>query len=147
MSMIDCINTREKNRRIKRYEDSVELAFFEKVLMKYVPYINDLKYQNNQGEIILNEDDQAYFSALKENYEYVAKTAASDDWGSSDELSHTFALYVSVGLIILKNGIFLINKNELLKKMDEYNEYQKLKRTSFEDEQMDNGIQYTISKK
>ena len=147
MSMIDCINTREKNRRIKRYEDSVELAFFEKVLMKYVPYINDSKYQNNQGEIILNEDDQTYFSALKENYEYVAKTAAADDWGSSDELSHTFALYVSVGLIILKNGIFSINKNELLKKMDEYNEYQKLKRTSFEDEQMDNGIQYTISKK
>lgn len=139
MSIMDCINIKERNRKTNK--DNGVYNFFENVLIGYIPFINDEKYQDEE-DIIVNDNDQAFFWSLRENYE-ISKSQSNNEFSSTEDLSHAFAWYLSSGVIVLRNRKFYINKDKLLEKIDEYNEYQKDSKPSFEDGQKDNGIPYT----
>ena len=113
-----------------RYQETDETyELFKKVLIDYLPFVEDNEKLNNENKLQVSDEHNEYFLALDILYK-TAKSIPFDEANSEERLSDSLAFYEATGLITISKGKYYIDANKLKAKFLEYQSYKEKKKSA-----------------
>ncbi len=91
---------------------------FEQFLLSYLPFALDA------DKIEVNEKDAEVFSNLRHEYS-VSKSEVQQNWNLEKRMADSLVFWMQAGLIVLEDGKYYINSNQLIERSVQYNDYKK----------------------